>query len=191
MTYVDVWRVDLSRWEGDVLTQVERERALTFGSRRYRRRWMAARSAVRVVVSRYVGADPLRLPIVVGPHGKPSTSGICFNVSHSAELALVAVAPVNVGVDVEEVRPERPVARLAARVGAAPDSFYRDWTRKEAYLKATGLGLRVPLREVDVSGDEPAPGWSLLSLDVGAGYAAAVCADAPRFEVALRDADPN
>ncbi len=99
----------------------------------------------------------------IGPHGKPHVPGVSFNLSHSGELALVAVAPpqVDVGVDVEQVV-DRDLDLVAPTVfsqaelrafASAPDksaAFFRAWTRKEAFLKMLGVGISV-LRSFDVS----------------------------------------
>ena len=110
-----------------------------------------------------------------------------FNLSHSGNLALCAVrldAPV--GVDVEYLDPSIDICQLleecctpqeASSLGALPSqarflSFFRLWTRKEAYLKATGQGLSVPLCDVDL--DAHGSRWHVQDLDPAPGYAAAI-----------------
>jgi 4'-phosphopantetheinyl transferase len=142
----------------------------------------------------------------LGRHGKPylehSLSGIQFNLSHSRELALCAVVWGRaVGIDIEEQRPVTDAARIITRYFSPAEqveylsvpederlaAFYRGWTRKEAYLKATGTGLATALDRFDVSlspqsaallridGDRySTKRWTLMDLDPAAGYAAAV-----------------
>lgn len=141
-------------------------------------------------------------PALGEPH---RDSGLRFNLSHSEALALCAVTRGReVGVDVEAVRPLPDADALAERflsaaeraaLGALPgarrlEAFFRCWTRKEAYLKAVGAGLLQPLDGFDVSLAEKdhdcllrvsanpaeASRWSVRSLDLGSGYAAAIAA---------------
>jgi 4'-phosphopantetheinyl transferase len=149
-----------------------------------RERRPAARRAMRRVLARYMGGAPSTIELAAGGHGKPALCGpappLHFNLSHSGEVALVAVAREReVGVDVELVDGERDLLRLAevgldaeeeaavrsAPPGARAAAFYAAWVRKEAVAKCLGVGLGVPLpsRPVRVS-----------ELDAGAGYAAAV-----------------
>jgi phosphopantetheinyl transferase len=147
----------------------------------------AARRALRQILGAYLDEDPDAVALTIGEGGKPALvdgSPLSFNLSHSGGLALVAVAPggVEVGVDVERLRPRRDLVRLAARwlpeadataVAAAPDTdreraFYAAWTRHEARTKCTGAGL---------SGPPPAPEVTAHSLEIDPGYAAALAVD--------------
>ena len=137
-----------------------------------------------------------------------------FNLSHSGERFVVAVAiGMSPGVDIERVRPRRSLSGLARRffspaeqeeVAAAPDpllAFYRVWARKEAVIKADGRGVSIGLDRFDVSAGEPAallharwagaaPGeaahWSLHSLEIAPGYAAALAVRSPDATVIVR-----
>jgi phosphopantetheinyl transferase len=157
----------------------------------------AARAALGALLAGYlaVSAPP---ELVRDRDGKPRLARepgrLSFNLSHSGGLALIAVAPggVDVGVDVERLRPRRDLVRLAKRwlppadaeaLAGAPESereaiFYSAWTRHEARVKCTGSGL---------SGPPPAPGIVAHQLPVDAGYAAAV-AFAGTLRIVLRDA---
>jgi 4'-phosphopantetheinyl transferase len=123
--------------------------------------WLAAPAPGRLeaILGGYLGAVPL---LVEGPHGKPRPAGseLRFNLSHSGERWLLAIATGReVGVDVEEPRPRGDVRELAAvgltaadvaRVAAAPTEdrdavFHRLWVRHEARLKCHGVGLVAPL----------------------------------------------
>lgn len=124
------------------------------------------------VLSAYMGVDPLDVELAKGLHGKPALAstahGVHFNVSHSGSWGLIAVARSEVGVDVEHVRPRRASSRLAdrfltegerallqSRLASHGDtSFFMVWSRKEAYLKAVGVGLSLPFSGVDSSSDK-------------------------------------
>jgi 4'-phosphopantetheinyl transferase len=122
-------------------------------------------------------------------HGKPglvNAPEVSFSVSRSGTMGVIAVAAddVSVGVDIEQVRPRPNLAALAARTlgpealagwRAAPEAeqltrFLMAWTAKEAYLKAVGTGITVPLREVP----EQPPGWALTHFAVAEGYVVAL-----------------
>ena len=139
-----------------------------------------ARDAVEAILAAELGHPP---EIVRGEHGKPALAagGPAFNLAHSGSLALIAVGPDPLGVDVEQHVARRDVVALARRfftpaeaavVDADRGAFWRLWCRKEAWFKAHGTGLVLPLDEIDVRGD--VVGWLLADVDVGAGYAAAV-----------------
>ena len=213
---VHVWAVRLDRPQSqvddlrDTLSGDELDRGSRFYFDRDRRRFVCARGALRQILGAYLEVDPADLSFSYGLHGKPALSraeagALSFNVSHSSELALIAVAPADVelGVDVEEVRAMQDRDEIArqcfapseiARLQALPvtmreDAFYRCWTRKEAYLKALGDGLAKPLDSFDVTFgvDEPvelrvagdrreSARWTLVALDPGPGFAAALVA---------------
>jgi len=145
---------------------------------------LPAKAALHAILPHYTAAP---LDFGANPHGKPylcHAPEIEFNLSHSQDRALVAVAlAVPVGVDIERLRPmpdclavgERffPPSDAAALAAIPPDrreaAFFRRWTRIEAMSKARGVGLSgagVPL-----DGD-----WTVESIDAGEGFAAAVAA---------------
>jgi 4'-phosphopantetheinyl transferase len=131
------------------------------------------------ILRRYLGAEPA---IVTGPHGKPRLAGdpLFFNLSHSSPHRVLAVAPREVGVDVEVVRDRGDVRVLAeiglpeadaGRVEAAPPHersalFHRLWVRHEARLKCHGVGLVAPL--------PPDAADAVIDLDLGPGVAGAL-----------------
>ena len=209
---VDLWRGDLDAGDTDLerlrtlLTPSERARADGFAFDRERRRSAASRGLLRTLLARYTKADPRNLVIETGDHGKPRLGGqgdLRFNVAHSGATWLCAVVRGReVGVDLEEVREDPGHPAMAERYFSANESrtlaalpakertsaFFRCWTRKEAFLKAKGFGLALPLDAFDVSlapGDPPAvlatrfdppeaSRWSLLDLDLGPALAAAL-----------------
>jgi 4'-phosphopantetheinyl transferase len=149
------------------------------------------REAVRAELVRLLGGAELRFD----ERGRPWAEGVSFNVSHSGSLGLIAIAEGahRIGVDVEQVRPGPDVRALAGRffhpeeaaaVGDDRAAFFRCWTRKEAVVKALGLGLAHPLKSfvVDVHAAGPRPvrgvdGLFVTGLAVDDGYVAALAAD--------------
>lgn len=184
---VHVWRADLDAAgepPAGTLSPPERERGRRIRAADAARRWVASRWALREVLARYLDEDAAAVELAPGPHGKPrlavAPERLEFNLSHSAGLALVAVAAGRpVGVDVERVDRRRDVLALAERaldpaaaaaVRAAPpaaraDAFYAAWTSHEARLKCGGGGFGEPPPEGEIA---------VAAVPVGAGYAAAV-----------------
>jgi len=183
---VHVWRAKLDgpRPGLEGLPEPERERAVAFLRDDAAGRWVASRWALRQVLSRYLKEPAATIALELGENGKPQlgdrASGLHFNLSHSGDLALVAVARGReVGVDVEEVESDRDLLAIAERAltpeavaeirAAAPAdqplAFYRAWTRHEARLKCLGVGLG--------GADSGAP-VALVDLEAAQGYAAAV-----------------
>ena len=149
--------------------------------------------ALRELLTHRLGAAP---ELAVGPHGKPGVvGGPEFNVTHSGMIALVAISDGGpIGVDVEEHRqlanPDAFAARFfspgeAEAVRTDPAALFRWWCRKEAWLKAQGVGLRMPLGELDVRVSPP--GWLMIDLDIAPGYSAAVAREGGPAEICLLD----
>ena len=189
---VDVWLVALDDAPADVLLDAEEQaRAARFVRDEDRARWIAARSALRALLGAYAGVDPRALRFAEGPHGKPALAGgddgLRFNLSHSADTALIAVARGReVGVDVELPRRAVDHVALARRVltaeeadriaaiedaGAQERAFLRAWVRWEAVLKCRGTGIG----GAGEAPEGPMP-W-VADLDVDAPAAAALAVD--------------
>lgn len=205
---IDVWHVDLDACPlGDealaaILSADERERAGRFHRPRDARRYAVGRAGLRLLLADRLGVAPARIRFEYGPHGKPAVvdASLPFNVSHSRGAALIAVGgAAALGVDIEahddavEIEAiasrfftAREVAQIRAAGPAAPTRFFRAWTRKEAYLKAVGGGLSIPLTSVEIElvdvprilridADERAhESWSVRDLEAPDGYAAAL-----------------
>lgn len=169
-----VWQVDLRRDEtsvGDLrlLNDTERERAARFHFDEDRARFIACRAALRVILGEYLQCEPGGISLLRGAHGRPALDAphnlLDFSVSHSADLALIAICQCGpVGVDVEALRHMENALALSRRClstaelhdvevaapGVRSTTFLTCWTRKEAVLKSTGTGLTMDPRQVEV-----------------------------------------
>jgi 4'-phosphopantetheinyl transferase len=217
---LQVWKAWLG-WEGPgedkhlaaMLSDDEQSRAAGFVFEKDRRRFIRSHAALRTVLGDCLEASPSSLTFVDGPHGKPELDaqwhhhGLNFNLAHSGDWAIIALAcGRQVGVDVEQIRPGVANADIAQRYfspreAAAlldlppemrDEAFFRCWTRKEAYLKALGCGLSLPLDsfEVSLAADKPAAilwsrhdlqapqRWRLAELQPAAGYLGALVIEA-------------
>lgn len=154
---LDLASVELTKIE-KLLSQDEVERAARFRTEKLRNRYVAGRGMVRNVLGRYLGKGPELISFSYGPHGKPALCNgrqLEFNLSHSANKAILAVARQPVGVDLELIRTDLDVDGMAslvftneeqAKLTTAVDEerfryFFTNWVRKEAFMKATGRGI--------------------------------------------------
>ncbi len=221
---VHVWRASLSLTAPRVqslqqtLAADERERAERFHFQKGREHFIVARGLLRAILGRYLDMQPCKLRFCYNPNGKPTLvreSGgdvLRFNVSHSHGLALYAVTGGReIGVDLEWLRPDLAHEQIAERFfsphevavlstlprNMKPEAFFNCWTRKEAYVKAKGKGLTLPLDQFDVSlvPGEPAAllstkwnpqeafRWSLQQLIPGPGYVAALAVEGNHWQL--------
>jgi 4'-phosphopantetheinyl transferase len=172
-----VWRTDLDepvetvRRLERLLSPDERQRAGRFLCTRDSCRFVVARSFLREVLGTYLNIDAGEVQFAAGPHGKPSLriepgmKSVHFNLSHSDSIALLAISHQPVGIDIERVRhnpehqsiahqffsPAEVCEYYTYQEADRPRAFARFWTRKEAYIKATGQGLTIPLHSFTVS----------------------------------------
>ncbi len=221
---VEVWRVadfaDLTDERLRLLSEEEAAQASRFAFEVDRNRFTAAHAALRLLVSGYLSRSPAEVAFRHNRWGKPEitegtgASRLRFNMSHSGDVILLAFAfGREVGVDVERIQEDFPVEEVASHFFSAGElealggyegpekarAFYRIWSRKEAFVKAVGGGLSIPLAGFEVSA---APGdravlkstrydptrtehWNLEDLDVGGEYAAAVAYEGEPANVAL------
>lgn len=170
---VDLWTVSLAHPRPTYLSDDEVARANRFRFEGDRVRWSRARSALRLVLSRYAGEDPDAIFFAYGKHGKPSlgaATGIEFNLSHSGDWAMIAVTrEIPVGVDIERIRPEVEIGMLLQRLEETdlPETvpeLYHAWTRREAKTKAIGGALF----------DKPRGNVHVVDAAAPEGYAASV-----------------
>lgn len=212
---VHVWRVVLDHnpsWIDSLLytlAEDEQARAARFYFPIHRERFIVARGVLREILGLYLNRAARSVSFCYGPHGKPALAGesggnaIHFNMSHSHGVALYAVTRSGeIGIDLEFIREDLEVEHLAERLFSQREiatlralplslrkyAFFLCWTRKEAYIKARGEGLSLPLDQFDVSliPGEPAAllrtqadpdealRWSLQELSIGPGYVSAL-----------------
>ena len=172
---VDLWLWPLTEQSGAeadhwrVLTADERARADRFVFPKHRLRYIHGRGRLREILGAYTGIAPQDIRFALSAYDKPSLANaeapkLFFNLSHSQGLAALGIsADVEMGVDVEWIRllkediagnyfSARECAVLRALPEAAqPRAFFECWTRKEAYIKASGEGLSIPLDSFDVA----------------------------------------
>lgn len=219
---VHVWRLVLDapveRFR-ELLQPDELDRSNRFHFERDRKHFTVARGFLRLLLGRYLETDPARLTFAYGAYGKPSLEGeqtLRFNMSHSHGMALYALTPEReIGVDVERIRADFTSDDIARRFFSSSevdvlcglpsadrvDGFFRCWTRKEAYIKATGRGLSQALDSFDVTlgqGDRVAllrnedgshERWTLVDIEVGPGYAGAAAVEGAVSGIRYLNAD--
>lgn len=194
-----------------LLSTDERRRSAHFRFERDRQRFVVAHGVLRELLGRYLRTPPEEIAYAHNACGKPELcpefgGRLAFNLSHSAGLALIAIAAdACAGIDLEYVRAQSDYAEIARRffsaeearhLGALPEELYAEafiacWTKKEAYIKARGGGLSIPLNgfsiplttdpargpdHVRVASNEPVPArlWSFHTLRPAPGYIGAL-----------------
>ncbi|BAZ85510.1 4'-phosphopantetheinyl transferase HetI [Dolichospermum compactum] len=204
---VHIWRINLNSSElqlqsfRETLSSDEIARAERFYFPEHRQRFIAGRGTLRTILGQYLDIDPKQVEFEYQPRGKPllaakfANQGLLFNLSHSQDLALLGVSYQHqIGVDLEHIRTMSDLEGLAKRFFSAREYeylrlfspaeqqqiFFRYWTCKEAYLKATGDGLvQLEEIEIDLTPNQPSQllvsgDWSLRELTPADNFAAAV-----------------
>ncbi|MBN8583054.1 MAG: 4'-phosphopantetheinyl transferase superfamily protein [Anaerolineae bacterium] len=226
--HADVWRLSLDLSNDSVksnestLSEDEEKRADHFHFEVDKNRFIVAHGVLRKILGHYLHCDPAELTFSLNQYGKPSlvNSAVEFNLSHSGDFALIAVTQGRkVGVDVERIRQgisshviaqqyfsKSEVAELQSLpLQQRERAFFTCWTRKEAYIKAQGLGLSLPLESFDVSlapgqpailrATRPDPQesarWTLLSLEADPNYAGALAVEGRGVDFRLWNWNPG
>jgi len=210
---VDVWPIYISadkptlEYCKSVLSPDELYRYHQRRLDRDRRSYAVSRGALRILLSHYLSIPPGDVRFVYGERGKPFLAGppldLRFNASHSADIAIYSVARgLDLGIDIEKVRPVQDIEQIARRHFCAEEfidllslpvserhvAFFRCWTMKEAYIKATGDGLAAPLNcfrvafnpadqigLIHIGGDrDAARSWTLHEIIPADGYVGAL-----------------
>lgn len=147
-----------------LLDSSERDRRLRFHFERHRQQFLVSHAMVRLCLSRYAPVRPEAWSFTLNAHGRPDVAGhrLRFNLSHTDGMAICAVAlDVEVGADVEDTQRRGETVELADRFFAPAEAaalralpverqrerFFELWTLKEAYIKARGMGLYLPLEQ--------------------------------------------
>jgi len=219
-----IWRVALEvRSESltrhsTVLSADELARADRYVFARDRQHFIVARATLRLLLGKYLCTSPSSMHFEVGPYGKPflieefQPSKVKFNVSHAYGVALFAFTiSGECGIDVEKIRPEFATREVAKNYFSAQEiteldalspslfatGFFQCWTRKEAYLKARGAGLQVPLDSFAVTATPERPlelfscdssRWSIYSFQPFQDFVAAVVAERLEWTLSFYDA---
>jgi 4'-phosphopantetheinyl transferase len=210
---LDLEPSDLSRL-CSALAPDESARASRYRSSQDRDRFVAARGLLRQILGAHLHTSPGSVRLAYSARGKPHLdypSDLRFSLSHAGSHLVVAVAwSRQLGVDVEPEPSENLVSELADVVLSPPERdaldrtvqterpawFGRMWTRKEAFVKADGRGMEIPLEQIDVmtdpgtvllfdpgSGWRQAAGWSLRTIPAPMGHAACVAAEGSGWPV--------
>ena len=212
---IDIWRIDLNcdSWKvGQLIENLspdEKDKASKFRFPKDRDHYVVARGSLREIIGSYLDLKPDQIRFSYNKYGKPSIDNgnpaLRFNLSHSRDIALVAVTSgAEVGVDVEYIDDELDVMNLANTIFSASEismlenlsadaktgAFFNAWTRKEAFLKALGKGFSevadclptsAPMNDakisVKITGGQIEKSWSLASFIVDRDYSAAVAAE--------------
>jgi 4'-phosphopantetheinyl transferase len=204
----------------DILDDGERAQADRFRFDVHRRRFTIGRAYQRLILGAYLLREPTTIRYTYSPNGKPYIaeqpllSSVSFNFSNSSDLALLAIVrKQEIGIDIERIDEIADLERLASHFFSRREAdklltlphelqlaaFFRCWTRKEAYLKAVGHGLSMPLDSFDVSltpdegvrilairGDvDRAKAWSLFHLDPAQGYIGAVAIEGDCWQLSV------
>ena len=209
--FLDVTTDELEKLR-EFLSVDELERAEQFHFEKDRKRFIAARGTLRKILGSYLNKHPRKICFEYGSHGKPMLAhdidddDICFNLSHSGPIALYAVTlRKKIGIDIEYIRDYISVEQIAGQffsqneisslekidINKRSELFFQYWTRKEAFLKASGEGISFPMDQCDVSlisgnglslvtvqnNNKAIAGLYVQDLFPGYGYAAAIAVE--------------
>jgi 4'-phosphopantetheinyl transferase len=209
---ISLWQGEITATEADyphywrILDQAEQHQANAFKNEQLRRRYVEIHARLRILLGNAVNANPEQLRIHKAEYGKPYLADypeLAFNLSHTANKMVVAIAyDCELGVDIELCRARENLAALVDKCFAEeekshwqqlPESqqtyaFYRFWTRKEAFVKATGRGIALGLEQCVINPENPkellripkdyglASGWLMQDVDLGESICGALAA---------------
>lgn len=211
--HIAVWMIntiaeaDLIREYEHLLDAAELARANRFATDILRSRFVMGRGALRKLIGIWCGLPPQRVSFEFLPNGKPTVPGAQFNVSHSADWVAIAITNTcRVGIDIELIRPIPDYEEIAHAYfspaelrsllsvpeGERETAFFRCWTRKEALVKAHGIGLSADLKRFSVTFDKPYDAdleiegsydWTLRGLTAPDRYVAAIAHLGPPVKI--------
>lgn len=218
---VHIWLINFEKAEKNradfkkLLSQEERERAARFYFDKDTLRYSVTRALLRSVLAKMLHVTPQEIEFIHNQYGKPALNqktNLYFNISHSGNYGLMAITDrTEIGVDVEHFRKEMTAENIAQRFfspkevadfNALPkeqklEGFFNCWTRKEAFIKAVGMGLSLPLNSFDVTltpgvephvldvryNNIPKTQWHLQNIVMEEKYAAAFILRAQNFNI--------
>lgn len=225
---VDIWHINIEPPPDKIgasrtlLSRDELERAARFHFDIHRNRYIAGRAALRAILAQYLGISPQAVAFTYGDKGKPAlapqvnTRKLEFNLSHSHDRALLGITSGSIiGVDIERINLEFGTDQIATHFFSALEvdsllavpkpergaTFFNCWTRKEAYIKAVGEGLSLPLDSFDVAfgpgveaallrveatPDAPSR-WRMYDIPAPQGYAAAIAVEGTAHKLRQRE----
>jgi 4'-phosphopantetheinyl transferase len=219
---IDFWYSSLEttpeqyQLDWQILDDEEKIRAAKFKNAVLQQRYVSAHGQLRLILAQYLEVSPASLLFLKTARGKPylaDYSELAFNLSHTSDDMAVAVAKnCQIGVDIEQCKQRLNLADLVHRCFAEPESaywhqlpkdlqqkaFYQFWTRKEAFVKATGLGITVGLHDCVINPDQPhsflsvpaqcgaADAWHCRDITLGQNLCAAVVVNKAIVSVNIR-----
>jgi 4'-phosphopantetheinyl transferase len=187
-----------------ILDQTEQQHALTIKNGQIHRRYVEVRARLRILLGDIVNANPDQLRINKAEHGKPylvDYPEVAFNLSHSADkLAIAITYNCELGIDIEQCKPRKNLAALVDKCFGEEEksywqqlpehqqtqAFYQFWTRKEAFVKATGKGIAIGLKQCVINPFNPVEllripkgygelnEWRIQDIDMGAAMCGAL-----------------
>lgn len=218
--YVHLWKIvhplDAASDQLTLLSEYELERARKMRTVQLHDRFVADHGILRILLGNYLDQSPKDIVFATNEYGKPSIllpdCRLNFNMSHSGALTMIAIClEAEIGLDIEVIRPIPEWEEIAlshfssqeiASIRTEPSSeqqnaFFRCWTRKEAFIKAVGMGLSIPLHHFSVStslsdnaallhcdwNPEEITRWSLVHLNPGDGYVGALAIDRQFYSI--------
>jgi 4'-phosphopantetheinyl transferase len=217
---IHIWKIQFSDFSNQqeilrkALSTDEQKRATRFHFKIDKQRYLICKAFLKIILSRIMGIETAQVDFTFSEHGKPylkDRSQIHFNISHSGDIGLIAITDVApIGVDVEQHRDQMELKKIAnrffskeevAELMELPDEsrlkgFFNCWSRKEAFIKAIGLGLAMPLEKFQVSlkpgeaaqllsvnyKNEQASDWILKDLTIAHDYSAAYVVKSKEFK---------
>jgi 4'-phosphopantetheinyl transferase len=200
-----------------LLNQQEREQAARFKFEYLSERYIYARGLLRFIISGYLNCQAKDIVFEKLPRGKPyllNYPQLHFNISHSNEKLLIALSKeLPIGIDIEQIKMRKSIEDLVLRCLAPTEqsywfalakeqqlkAFYQFWTRKEAFVKATGFGIALGLEQCVINPIKPTAfltipeqcglvsEWQLMDLAIDINYCSAIAAQSNNFSIALKD----
>lgn len=219
---IDFWHSSLNttdiqyQQDWQILDDTEKSRAAKFSNSLLKQRYLSAHGQLRRILAQYLQTSPASLRFLTTAQGKPYLADypeLAFNLSHTGdEMALTVAKDCQVGVDIEQCKARANFADLVHRCFGEPEAtywhqlsehqqqraFYQFWTRKEAFVKATGLGISVGLRDCVLNPAQPqqfltvpvecgaADSWHCRDIDLGQNFCAALVANKTIAAVNIR-----